>query len=346
MRFRTLAIATALTAGIATTGSAYVAQKGAERPTVAAGRPARLHRDVTWTAPQGALAALPNAGSWQVMWDRDTDVPLRMWGPPISAPNANHDAVAAETAARAFIASHLGLLAPGAATSDFALAANRVDGALRTVTFAQSANGLPVVGGALAFTFSHDRIIMVSSTALPHVSVRMPGGSLAPATLATSAKSWLLQAGFPVDIKEQGARVIIPVVHARGAAHAPQITYRVAETLTVESSRNPGVWDVWLDAADGAPIARHQKLMFASGKVLFDTPDRYPLGTRSPKPAPEANHTVSAAMVMSAMDGTITWAGTDPAQVTLGLVGPHIKITNKGSTLVTDTMQLDDGGTI
>ena len=37
MRFRTLAIATAVTAGLSATGSAFVPQKGAERPLVTEG---------------------------------------------------------------------------------------------------------------------------------------------------------------------------------------------------------------------------------------------------------------------------------------------------------------------
>src|SRR5689334_1414325 len=116
MRVRTVVIAAALSAGISHTGDAFAPQKGAERPVVAAGRAPRLHRDVTWNAPQGALAGLP---SWQVMWDRDTDVPLRLWGPAITAPNTTTDAVAAESFARGRLAEHLALLAPGASTSDF-----------------------------------------------------------------------------------------------------------------------------------------------------------------------------------------------------------------------------------
>jgi hypothetical protein len=170
----------------------------------------------------------------------------------------------------------------------------------------------------------------------------MPGGSLSPAALATSAKTWLGQAGFDVAIKAQTDRVIIPIVHARGNNPTTQITYKVAETLAVESTRETaGSWDVWLDASSAAPIARHSKLMFASGRVLFDTGDRYPTGTRSAKPAPEANHMVAAAAATSAMDGSITWAGDTATQVTLGLVGPRVRITNKQGALATDTVTLD-----
>ncbi len=174
MRFRTIAIVTALSAGLAQTGAAFAPQKGAEPQTVAAGRPARAHRDVAWKT----------IGDWRVIMDRDTDVPLRMWGKPIDAPGANRDAARAEEAARAFISAHLEQIAPGSRAADFSLLVNRVDDNLRTVTFAQNAEGLPVVGGSLAFTFSHDRLIMVSSTALPNVHVKMPGGPLSFATLA------------------------------------------------------------------------------------------------------------------------------------------------------------------
>lgn len=336
MRFRTVAIVTALSAGLAQTGAAYAPQKGAESQTVAVGRPARAHRDVAWKT----------IGDWRVIMDRDTDVPLRMWGTPIAAPHANSDAAAAESAARQFITTNLDTIAPGARPTDFKLLVNRVDGNLRTVTFAQHAEGLRVVGGALAFTFSHDRLIMVSSTALPHVSVRVPGGTFAPATLATAAKDWLRQEGYDVDVKAQGPRVIIPVVHSRGNASTPQISYNVAEELTVEGGRSPGVWTVWLDAASARPIARHQNLMFASGKVLFDTPDRYPGGGRTGHPAPEVVHTIGAGQVMSMMDGTVTWADAGAVQITLGLTGPHVLIKNKQGALATDTMTLNPDQTI
>src|SRR5688572_9930752 len=190
MRFKTLAIAAALAAGISTTGSAYAPQKGADRPVVAAGRAPRLHRDITWRAPQGVLAALP---SWRVMWDRDTDVPLRLWGPSIAAPGTSTSATAAEAFARAMLVQHVALLAPGATASDFVLVSNVLDpsSTIRTLGFRQRAFGLTVVGGAVSFTFSHDRLVAMGSTALPKVSARLPQTSLPVQTIASAAKSWL-----------------------------------------------------------------------------------------------------------------------------------------------------------
>src|SRR5262249_22225916 len=97
---------------------------------------------------------------------------------------------------------------------------------------------------------------------------------------------------------------------------------------------------------DASPIARQTLLHFGTGKVLFDTPDRYPTGVRSAKPAPKANHTIDGSTVMSGMDCSITWAGTSAASVTPSLVGPLVKITNKQGALATDPLPLQDGGTV
>jgi len=345
MRVRTLTLAAALSAGLVSTGDAYAPQKGAERPVVAAGHAPRLRRDVTWTAPQGALAALPG---WRVMWDRDTDVPLRLWGPSLAAPNTSKDASAAELVARQLLGNYIAVLAPGATASDFVLVANHTSpsGEVRTVGFAQRALGVPVVGGSIAFTFSHDRLVMMSSTALPNVSVRMPQSALPIARIASAAKGWLGQSGYVVDVKAHGDRVIVPIVRSRGTAGSPRIEYRVAESVIVEAQRVPGAWDVWIDANSGAPIARQTQLHWASGTVSFDVPDRYPGGARSAKPAPLATHTVGGAAVTSTLDGTVTWAGTAATTVAPGLVGPIVKMTNKAGALVTDSLTLQPGGNV
>ena len=59
-------------------------------------------------------------------------------------------------------------------------------GDLRTVAFVQRAQGLPVVGGSIGFAFKADHLMLVSSTALPNVHARMPGGALPAATIETS----------------------------------------------------------------------------------------------------------------------------------------------------------------
>src|SRR5260221_2053191 len=99
MRFRTIAITAALGSGlVAQTSNAFVPHKG-DQPFVTPDRQPRVHRTTAWTAP--ATAQLTGVlATWKAIWDRDTDVPLRMWGKSIATPNATADAAVAESAAR------------------------------------------------------------------------------------------------------------------------------------------------------------------------------------------------------------------------------------------------------
>src|SRR5688572_11611335 len=167
MRLRTsLGLAAAVSAGLISTSSAVVRPKGAEAPIVSAERGPRTHRAIGWTKLTG----------WTAIMDRDTDVPLRMWGPSPHVANSVADAAIAEAAARQFLAQHIATLAPGAAVTDFELVANQLSpkGDLRSIGFAQRAGGLRVLGGSIGFAFKADRLVMVSSTALPNVNVAAP----------------------------------------------------------------------------------------------------------------------------------------------------------------------------
>src|SRR5690606_9654264 len=135
-------------------------------------------------------------------------------------------------------------------------------------------------------------------------------------------------------------------VRSRGNAAHVSIEFRVAESVEVEATRGPGAWQVWIDAADASPIARRSTIHFASGTVLYDTPDRYPGGTRTPKPAPNANHSIDGATVTSTLDGTVTWAGDAQAALVPGLTGPLVKLTNKAGALVTEELALDPDGSV
>ncbi len=341
----------------------FAPHKGADKPLVAAGRAVRAHREVAWQPPVAAQPALARLPGWTAQWDRDTDVPLRAWGPSIAAPGTSADPAVAEAFARAFLAAHLDLLAPGAAASDFTLVANQTDpsGTLRTVAFAQHARGLPVVGAGVALLFSRDQLMMTSSTALPGIAVRTPAAAMPAASLEATAIGWLASTNRVVRVTGHGARAVLPLVHPRGGAAAPDIEYRVVETVQVEAEppcqgsgcagRQPGGagagrWDVWLDAFDGAPVARRPTIHFATGSVMYNVPDRWPGSTRGPKPAPFATHTINGAQVTAAIDGTVTWATTSPATVAPGLTGTYPAITNQAGALVTATLTLASGGTV
>ncbi len=345
MRYRTFVLAAALSAGLVHTSGAFVPNRGGDAETAYGGAGARMHRDTSFVH---TVARLP---SWQALWDRDTDVPLQLWGPGISAANAVVDPTAAESAARAFLTAHLDLLAPGASVSDFTVIANQVTDDLRSVAFEQRVNGLRVIGGAIIFGFKNDRLFVVSSTALPHVVLApAPAASLARPQLASAAAVWLAGDGFTVRpaisslLGQPGERVIVPIVRPR--IGPVDVRYQVAEQLPMQEVAGPGAWDVWLDATTGAPIARRTKLSYATGTVLFDTPDQSPSGPRSAKPAPFVNHAISGLQVESDATGTVTWAGTAATTVQPGLVGPLVKIVNSSGSLVTDTLTLQPGGTV
>src|SRR5205085_250520 len=164
--------------------------------------------------------------------------------------------------------------------------------------------------------------------------------------LGAAAIGWLATEGHTVAVRSHAAdRVIVPIVHVRTSG-GPDIAYHLAEQLSVESTTNDaGRWDVFLDAADAAPLLRKTSIMFASGKVLFDVPDRHPGGTRTPKAAPQARHTIDTVATVAAIDGSVTWTGTADATVLPGLTGPLVAITNKAGSLTSDSLVLHDTGT-
>ncbi len=355
MRLQTFGLAALLATSLSHETGAVVRPKGAEPPVVAASRAPRTHRTIGWTrAGSGHYLAQRLAasglGGWTAQWDRDTDVPLRLWGPGMVASGSVADAAVAENAARAFLAAHLDVLAPGASIADFDLVSNELGGSgdVRTVAFAQRAGGIRVLGGAIGFAFAHDRLAMVSSTALPDVTVAVSSKRLAIADRESAAVRWLASAGHDVVARRSAVgttsdRVIIPIVRPRLAA--PQIHYQVAEQVEVQAVGSPARWTVWVDASDASPIARKTGIHYASGSVLFDVPDRGPHGNRTPQPAPNASLTVDGSPATTATDGTVTWAGAAAANVSLQLTGPFVNIINKGGAArLTETVSIQPGG--
>jgi hypothetical protein len=117
---------------------------------LASGESVRPHINVEDTAPKSQPAwddFLEAAGGrWYSMWDRETGVPVRIWGSGIAAPNSVASPAIAERIARGFVNQHLALLAPGASSEDFILAGNDLTDGIRSVGFYQLKNGVRVAG--------------------------------------------------------------------------------------------------------------------------------------------------------------------------------------------------------
>lgn len=338
------------------TGAAHAAPSAPrpEPPTITVGRAPRLHRDVAWQRHR--MIDRSGAAEWTAIHDRDTDVPLRMWGPGQPAPGTMASPERAEAWARAFLAAHLSTLAPGADAADFVVVANQLSpsGDVRSVGFAQRAQGVAVLGGTISFAFKNDRMIMSGSTALPNVSAALPRTVDPPRRLAvgratSAATAWLASEGRSVVARGVAAEpVIVPTVYARGAGPV-DIHYAIAEQVEVEATAGePGRWHVFVEVETGVAFARQSLLMFESGTVQFDVPVRGPeaAGGRHAQPAGNAFHRINGESATSSADGVVTWSGLSPVSLEPGLVGPLVAVTNLGGLPASELLPLDNGDSV
>jgi len=328
---RAAPVAVALLLAGSGTSHAWVTQPQDEPPiVVAAGTPPRLERVV---APARSVPA-----GWQGTIDRDTGVVTQLWGSYVSAPGSVRDAALAEQVARAFVATHLALLAPGARTADFVLAANQLAGGLRTVAFHQTWRGLRVVGGSVYVVFGNDRLFVAGSTALPDVAA-----VIAPRDRVRTlrAEAWITaQARRPVRTRAIGERVILPLVRGPG-----DVTFVAADHLDVEAIGAAGRWDVYV-AADGAPLARASRLRFATGTLTYDAGVRRPTGPRQDYAAPTTDIIVDATPATTGTDGAFAWPGTSNTLVVTGLTGSLVEVINRAGTLASATLAAQPAGTV
>ncbi len=321
--------------------TAAEAVRGNEPSVVTNGRPQRAHRTVE-LAPRDRMFKSGLAG-WRAQLDRDTGVPLRMWGAGPVVPGSVVNAAIAESAAKAFLAANLALLAPGASAGDFVVVANRETNGIRSVGFEQRSNGIRVVGGSIGFAFQSDRLALVGSTALPNVRVPLPG-SVSRGVATTNAERWLAKDGYTVQTRTEGEQVIYPVIRER-TARGLDITYHLAHELSIADRANHERWNVWVDVATGTPIARRSTVSRGTGKVAYEVPVRGAQGSRVAFPAQFATVNAGGSSVTSDVTGDLTFAGNGPVDVDVGLSGPLVQIIDADGLQFTDTRSLADGGT-
>jgi MYXO-CTERM domain-containing protein len=330
---------------LATTAQAYQQPRTLPETTLetnkAVQNPTRLGRSVTLVAPATAAAAafdqfVSRHGSWKAIWDQNTAVPLRLYGKGIAAPGAGADAAVAERSARAMLTEQIALVAPGASVSDFVVARNQLRAGIRTVTFAQRFGGLEVVGAEVSFTFSHDRLVVIGSTASPNLSVAVPSSQISNTTAARKATGWIsgIYNSAPA-VLETGDAVILPL---DGKA-------RVVVPVVVDQVSPRSQWSVYVDAATGEPVARKQRLFFGSGTVNYRVPVRYPAGGYANFPAQLTTHTVDGSSATSDIDGIVNWTGVASATVTPGLTGPFAAMTTVTQAPATGSLTLPNDGT-
>jgi hypothetical protein len=266
-------------------------------------------------------------GTWHASWDAATGVPSRIWGQGTWVPGSVGNPAVAERFARQALADHLALLAPGAAITDFELASNHFDGTTRSIGFFQRAAGRRVIGGQISFRFKNDRLFVIGSEALPNVTVSAPKAKLAPAAMRDLATTTLrdLLALPNAPVAALGDEVIVPLVGDDAV-----LGYRLARPTEIDGGAE-GRYLAYVDVATAEPIAVRQLNTYASGTVLYNVVDRYPLTDRprTTAPAPRAHLTVNGTLVTSTMAGSVTWSPDVATTVDTSVTGDLVAIVNK-----------------
>jgi cysteine-rich repeat protein len=294
-------------------------------------------RALAWSRFLAAAGA-----TWQASWDQATGVPSRIFGRGVAAPGAVRDPAAAERHARAFLAAHIDLLAPGSSASDFVLVSNIARRGLRVVGFRQTSSGMTVIGGQVSFRYKNDRMVAIGSEALP--DVRVPRSALvAPREAAQGfARSWVLaDAAAEASAGAVTGPFILPLIGDNGI-----LEYRVVHAVDVPARRPIGRFAVYTDAATGAPVAREQKLRFADGVVRFNVPVRYPEADRDSFPAQRGAFTVNGSAAQSNDAGQVSWGGTQAGTLVARASGPLVAVTNADGANAQKTFTIQPGGNV
>lgn len=314
---------------------------------VASGPRARLQPDVAWDhVPEAAAAAwqafLDRTGAtWTALWDADTAAPTRVFGPGIAMPDSVSSAGKAETYARAFLAEHIDLLAPGSRPEDFRVVGNHLAAGIRTVGMRQYHHGMQVIGGQVSFRFKNDRLFVIAAEALPHVDVPPMAFSASATVAADAASAWMRASAGDAWTSAVDGPHVLPVISHR------QVTYHAVMRATVEAREPLGRFHAYLDAATAAPVAREQLLRFAEGTLLYNVPLRTPAAERADLPASHAEILAGTLETATDAGGLVSWDGDAPLELTATVTGPLVAISNQiaPSEQTSASFLLEPGGT-
>jgi hypothetical protein len=298
-------------------------------PAAGLAKPLRGQRDVRWAHPStAAWRKLAGTGTWQAAWDRATGVPSRIWGSGLPAPGATASADIAAAVARATLAEHIALLAPGSTPADFVLVSNHFDGDIRSVGFRQLHGGRVVVGGQVSFRFKNDRLFVIGSEALPEI--RLPAvtrASVSRVVLYAQATSALRRDLALPDarVTAPGDEVVLPLVGDDAV-----LGYRIAVPVTIDGGVD-GRFLAYSDVATGETLAVRQLNLYTTGTVLYRSVDRFPGRPRIDRPAPRAHVMVEGVEQTTSVGGQVSWATTAPQAVVTSVVGDLVAIVNRGA---------------
>lgn len=315
---------------------------------VASGPAARTQPDVAWnSAPARAARDWKTfvdvtGHRWTALWDADTGVPLRIYGGGVHMSGSVASAEKAEAYARAFLAQHIDLLAPGSRPEDFTVAGNHMADGIRTVGLHQHHQGMRVLTGQVSFRFKNDRLYVIASEALPEVSAPIIPFSTSATAVAGAATDWVRSDVGDAWATSVEGPFVLPIVSHR------QVTYHTVMLATVEARKPLGRFQVYVDAGSGAPVAREQVLRYADGTVLYNVPTRHPGGERENVPAAYAE-IIGDDMAMATDGlGALSWDGDVPLEISTQVTGELVSIANQlaPDQATSASFVLEPGGTV
>ncbi len=280
-------------------------------------------------------------GPVAVAWDDARQVPQGIITSGIMAPSTVGSAVAAEAFTLGWLARHIDVLAPGSTVDDFVVVANDLSSGIRSVGLQQHHAGVPVVGGQLSFRFKHDRLVYITSDALPHVAVTAGLGARTSDTRArTAAEDWVARdfSGATPSSTVPDAVVVLPVW---SVDH--WIYHRVLR-LEVATSSPLGRWIVYVDAVSGEPVAREQQ-MHSVVTVRFNVPERHPGGARSDELAPNLTVLVGGQLDTTNDAGQVA-VNANPTTVEMSVNGPLVDVINTAGNEAATGFVASDGDTV
>jgi MYXO-CTERM domain-containing protein len=307
-----------------------------------------LHRRINYDVPppmRSAFARLADETGthWSGWFDAATLVPGRLFGGGVLVPGAMRSPQIAASHAKALLDRQIDLLAPGSTIADFELVSNDLDSGMRTIGFVQKHHGLRVLGGQVSFRYKNDRLILIGSEALPNVDTD-PVHKTADTRLVSERATRWVATDFGPSASPEGVTgpFVLAIRDATGA------TYHNVLEVKVRTQSPVGLWAVYVDATSGDLVARHQTLMFASGTVRFNAPERWPGSTRDDYPADNAE--VSDALAQTSIttdtNGMVNWAGASPLRVIAQATGPEVTVVPQTGSATSATFVLPPSGTV
>jgi MYXO-CTERM domain-containing protein len=323
--------------------------RGRDELELAQPRVLRAERSGSWDAPpigsrSRALRQLESEiGPVWARFDRDTGALDTLIPHGLAVADATASPELAQRVARNLLERHADLLAPGIDPADLLLVADVQDRNTRTLGFAQTLAGVPVIGGQISFRFTADHLTMVRSQLVPHARLPTRTSDADPELALARARRWIADdfAGGRVEQTSSsavGPVEILPLVHASGVIELIEVL-----TIDVALAQPIGRWRVFVDAATGEPVARRSTLLWAN--LQFDVPQRNPTGPDALFVARDAAVEIDDAFQFTNGMGDFTVAAPNSA-ASFGVSGPLVHVLNEAGPVATLDSMVDPGSVV